>query len=207
MSPDRLRPPDATGAEIRRRAREILSRPEFQPKPKTLYQRVVDFLSERLDRVLRLLLGGGRSAIIGWIIIVAVLALVGYLVVRLTRNRLAVAPARPPEPAVETEPRRRAVDWKNEAAAHEQRGEWRLALRCRYRALVADLAGRGVVEEIPGRTAGEYRAEVWGNAPAAVEPFTRATRLFERAWYGNLPTDATQSTELRELSAAVLERV
>lgn len=206
MTPDRLRPPDATGAEIRRRAREILSRPEFQPKPKTLYQRAVDFLSDRLDRVLRLLLGGGRTAILGWIIIVAVLALVAFLIIRLARNRITTGATGPPEAPVETE-RRRAVDWRNEASAHEQRGEWRLALRCRYRALVADLAGRGVVEEIPGRTTGEYRAEVWSSAPAAVEPFTRATRLFERAWYGNLPADESQSAELRDLSSAVLERV
>jgi hypothetical protein len=204
--PVRLRPPAAGGAEIRRRARDILSRPEFQAKPKSLYQRVLDFVADRTGRVLELLLGGGRSSAVGWIIVVAVLVAVGFLVVRLVRNRMAAGPSSRPDDPVVTEPRRPAADWRAAALAHEQRGEWRLALRCRYRALIADLAGRGVVEEIPGRTAGEYRDEVRLSSPEAAEPFGTATRLFERAWYGNVPTDSDQAGELRHLADAILER-
>ena len=54
---------------------------------------------------------------------------------------------------------RTAAQWRAEAAAHDAAGRWREALRCRYRALVAELAGRGLVEEIPGRTSGEYRIQ------------------------------------------------
>jgi hypothetical protein len=78
-------------------------------------------------------------------------------------------------------------------------------LRCRYRALVADLATRGVLEEKPGRTAGEYRAELRGTVPAASQSFAGATALFERAWYGGRPAGADDAERFRELEASVLD--
>ena len=100
---------------------------------------------------------------------------------------------------------RPAAAWRAEAEDHERAGEWRHALRCRYRALVADLAGRGVLDEIPGRTAGEYRSELAVAVPAAGPPFAGATELFERAWYGGRPTGAGDADRFRHLEAEVLE--
>src|SRR4029450_4451834 len=60
----------------------------------------------------------------------------------------------------------------------------RAALRSRYRALAPDLASRGLVEEVPGRTAGEYRRQVGRALPEAATDFAGATELFEVAWYG-----------------------
>ncbi|HJU00766.1 MAG TPA: DUF4129 domain-containing protein, partial [Actinomycetes bacterium] len=77
----------------------------------------------------------------------------------------------------------------------------------RYRALVADLAARGLVEEVPGRTAGEYRREIGRAAPAASADFAGATELFEVAWYGRADTGPQQAAHLRDLSAQVLQRV
>ena len=91
-----------------------------------------------------------------------------------------------------------------EAEAHERAGEWKLALRARYRSLVADLASRGLVDEIPGRTAGEYRAEVAETVPGVASEFAGATELFERAWYGNRPTGADDAAHFRDLEQRVL---
>jgi len=110
-----------------------------------------------------------------------------------------------PGPAEVAPPRLRpAVDWRADAAANEAAGHWRAALRCRYRALVADLAARGLVEEVPGRTAGEYRREVGVNAPAAAGDFDGATALFEAAWYGNRPTGPDEAQRFRALEGRVL---
>jgi hypothetical protein len=79
-------------------------------------------------------------------------------------------------------------------------------VRCRYRALVAELAARGLVDEVPGRTAGEYRGEVRRNLPDAAADFAGATELFELAWYGRGETGAQQASRLRELSGRVLQR-
>jgi hypothetical protein len=77
-------------------------------------------------------------------------------------------------------------------------------LRCRYRALVADLAGRGLVDEVPGRTTGEYRAEVGENVPRVAPEFAGATELFEAAWYGNRPTGEEESQRFRRLADQVM---
>jgi hypothetical protein len=99
---------------------------------------------------------------------------------------------------------RPAADWRAEAERHEQAGEWRKALRCRYRALVAELAARGLLEEVPGRTAGEYRTELGDSLPSAAPSFRGATDLFEGAWYGRRPTSETDAVRFRELADRVL---
>jgi hypothetical protein len=106
-----------------------------------------------------------------------------------------------------TTPRRGPAEWRADAEAAERAGQWRQALRCRYRALVAELADRGLVEEVAGRTAGEYRAEVAGAAPAVAAPFAGATELFERAWYGEAPTGQDEAARFRGLSDEVLSGV
>ena len=101
-------------------------------------------------------------------------------------------------------PRRSAREWRAEAEVHERAGEWKAALRARYRSLVADLAARGLLDEIPGRTAGEYRVEVAEAVPRVASEFAGATELFERAWYGNRPTGADEAARFRELEQRVL---
>jgi uncharacterized protein DUF4129 len=81
------------------------------------------------------------------------------------------------------------------------------AVRSRYRALVADLAARGLVEEVPGRTAGEYRRQVGRALPEAATDFAGATELFEVAWYGRSSTGAGDAAHLRDLADRVLRRV
>ncbi|HLK42452.1 MAG TPA: DUF4129 domain-containing protein [Thermoleophilia bacterium] len=109
-------------------------------------------------------------------------------------------------PAVLVE-RRPARDWLADAVAFEQAGAWRNALRCRYRALIAELAGRGVIDEVPGTTAGEYRRAVSQEAPAVAPPFGQASELFERAWYGDEPGGADEAGKFRRLADEVLAGV
>jgi hypothetical protein len=69
---------------------------------------------------------------------------------------------------------------------------------------VADLAGRGLLEEVPGRTTGEYRAELHASLPTASSSFRGATALFEGAWYGHQPTGAADTERFRELADSVM---
>ncbi|HET9442408.1 MAG TPA: DUF4129 domain-containing protein, partial [Acidimicrobiales bacterium] len=196
--PDQLPPPQQGAEEIRDAARDILSRPEFQEPPRTLYERVLDEVGEMIGELFSALAAGGAISVVAWGVLVVALAGAGYLVVRALRvdRRRKVRPA---DEGVAVERRRPAADWEAEAAACEARGDWRAALRCRYRALVARLAGTGLIEEVPGRTAGEYRTVVGGVAPEVATPFAGATDLFERAWYGRLPTGPEESSAFREL--------
>ena len=176
----------------------VLARPEFQRPGPSLLERVQ---RDVLDWIARVLDGLVRAGLAGWILalMVVLVALVVWRVLRdVTRD-----PGRAFE--VSLAPSRSPADWRAEAEQHERAGEWRQALRCRYRALVVDLAGRGLLEEVPGRTAGEYRAELGHTLPAAGASFRGATELFEGAWYGRRPTAAADTSRFRQLADDVLE--
>lgn len=102
--------------------------------------------------------------------------------------------------------RRQPAQWRAEADEHRRAGRFRDALRCRYRALVGDLARRGLIDEIPGRTTGEERAQMGEVAPRAEEPFSEAADLFDKAWYGHLTVDERDDDRLAALDRDVLQR-
>lgn len=197
-------PPAAEAEEVRRAADEILSRPEFQEPARSLYRQALDWLGRLLDDVLGSLLAGGAGSLLAWVFILVVVGLLGYLLVRAVQRGARVrGDAASDADVILRDDRRPAEDWAADAERLEEEGRWREALRCRYRALVASLAGARVVEEVPGRTAGEYRVLVGRARPAVADPFAEATDLFEHAWYGNLGTGAAESAEFRTLAARV----
>ena len=200
--PEELPPPEPPPEGVRDAADEIVSRPEFQEPPRSLYDRFLDAVAEWLGEALEAIAGGGRGTVIALLVLAVVAAAVIYLVVRSLRTA-GRGTAQEAEVAV-VETRRPAAEWEAEAVACEARGDWRGALRCRYRALIATLSRAGVVEEVPGRTSGEYRAAFVAVRPAKAAPFGAATDLFERAWYGNEPAGPDESAAFRQLVGAVV---
>lgn len=99
---------------------------------------------------------------------------------------------------------REPLNWRAEAEAHRAAGRYRDALRCRYRALVGDLARGGWIDEIPGRTTGEERAQMRVVRPEASPPFEAAAELFDGAWYGHLPTSAADDDRFQRYEQQVL---
>jgi uncharacterized protein DUF4129 len=188
---------------VREAVREVLARPEFRPPDRTLLQRAFDWLLEQAGRLLAELGASGAGGIVGLAVLALALLGIGLLAARFSRG---MTPSPEVRAAVPGAPRRPAADWRAEAEAHERVGAWRPAVRCRYRALVAELAARGLVDEVPGRTAGEYRRELRRNLPDAAADFAGATELFELAWYGRGETGAREASRVRELSGRVLQR-
>lgn len=99
---------------------------------------------------------------------------------------------------------REPTDWRKEAEQHRAAGRIREALRCRYRALVGDLARRGLIDEIPGRTTGEHRRQVHEVTPAVAATFDSAAELFDGAWYGHYDVDEGDDDRFAALDAQVL---
>ncbi len=186
-----------------RAADEVLARPEFARRRPNVVQRAQAWIAERLQRILIGLSGGGR----GTGVVVAI-ALAGVMALVFTAVRFGRGFTRNPSrrSRVPTAKARTAADWNTEAEAHERAGRWAAAIRCRHRAMVSALAERGVVEEIAGRTSGEYRRDIAAALPAAAEPASAATALFEAAWYGGGPTGAEEATEFSRLATQVLAR-
>ncbi len=196
--------PASGGGAVREAADRILARPEFDEDRRSLLQRARDAVIDWVEDLLGELAGGGGGQIVGWVVVVLLTVTAVAFAVRFTRGARrdpGLAPGRPVVPG------RTAVEWRAEAEAHEAGGRWRPALRCRYRALVADLAARGLVEEVPGRTTGEYRRQVDAVVPEVAPAFDGATSLFEGAWYGGQSTGAEEAARFRELEARVLSGV
>lgn len=106
--------------------------------------------------------------------------------------------------AVAVDRTREPTNWRREAEQHRVAGRYRDALRCRYRALVGDLARRGVIDEIPGRTTGEERAQLRRVTPTASAPFNSAADLFDGAWYGHREVDVVDDDRFQSLERDVL---
>lgn len=200
---------DPTPAEIRERMREIFERQEFR-RSKPLLQRVLDWLGDRLNPGIGAPGGWGGSIgpLVGWVAMVLVavgLAVLVYFVVRHRSPRVKKAKAK--APTVDIDESRSATEWASDADRLEAAGDWKEAIRCRYRELVTRLVDAGVARPIPGRTTGELRVDVAERAPAVSGEFSQATGLFELPWYADEPTGRSENEEFKALASRVLEQV
>jgi len=193
--------PKTDPARARKAADDVLARPQYRVPAPTLVERVQRWVGRVVEDALGALISGGGASLIAWGLLALAVGVVALLATRFARG---VTPAGGLAASSTSVPLRTAIDWRAEAEAHEKAGRWRPALRCRYRALVADLAAGGVVDEVPGRTAGEYRAAVGVAAPGVAPEFAAATELFERTWYGRAPTGADDAAHLSSLADRVL---
>jgi hypothetical protein len=209
--PEDLPAPTDDPARVKDLTQQILRGRQFQAPKRSLLQAAWHWLATEVGRLLgQLFGGGGLGSDWGAVVVVAVVVTVVVALVVTTVARLGPGGAGRRSPVVALRghgPSRSPADWRAEAAAHEAAGRWRQALRCRYRALVAELVGRGLVAEIPGRTSGEYRRDVDAVAPAAGPAFGAATDLFEQVWYGDQPTGPDDQERFDELARQVLSPV
>ena len=188
--------PPVEPADASRRATEILGRPEFRTTGPTPLQRALAAVGRFFARIFGWLAGrlpraaaggGGGANVVGWVLVLAAVGVVVVLVVRSRRRRPAAAEAEPDEPAPTVEARRSGDAWRVEAAAHAAAGRWREALRCRYRAVVAELVDRGVVGGTAGETTGHERAQVAERLPELGGPFAGLSDEFDEVVYGGAP--------------------
>jgi hypothetical protein len=188
---------------VRDLADEILRQARYDEPAESIPDRIFGWLGEQLTRLLETLVGGGGGALVAWAVLLGAAGAIVYLLVRYGRISVpAVAPD--PEPEVMVELTRTPHEWRDEAAAREAEGRWAEGLRCRHRALVADLVRRGLIADQAGRTAGEYASVVAARQPEVAPAFAAATELFEAAWYGGATTGPAEAERFRELDARVL---
>lgn len=190
-----LPPPAADPDHVRRIVEEVLSRREFADAAPSLAARLRGWVAEQVGRLLEAVAGTGQAPLIGTLVLVAVVAVAAVLAVRFVRG-LRPDPGRSATATVEGVGRD-AADWAAEAEEHERAGRLRAALRCRYRALLADLAAGGVVDELPGRTSGEYLEEVRRRRPAVADHVAAVTAAFEASWYGHARVHPAMLDEVR----------
>ncbi|MGK2928048.1 MAG: DUF4129 domain-containing protein [Acidimicrobiales bacterium] len=176
--------------EARREARDILSGAEYSPPEQSPIERAVYWLFDRLGDAIATLTGGGPGSIIGWAIVILLGAGAIWLLVRALAVPSVPAPDRSEGLRYGTETHRDAAVWAADAERLAAAGDHRGALRCRHQALVARLVTHTVVDDVPGRTASEYRDLLAGRISHEAGTASRVTERFETAWYGGRPVDA-----------------
>lgn len=165
--------------------------------------------------------GSVVASILVVVLVAALVAAIAWLVVVLIRQR------RPQEEDEEEEidvdidedlgigdSQQRIIDderppqrWRGLARQHREAGEFRDAVRCEYRALVGDLARAGIVDEIPGRTSGEERAQLRVIAPSVALAFDEAADIFDQSWFDDPPTTVEVDERFQQMARAVLDDV
>ena len=95
----------------------------------------------------------------------------------------------------------RSVDWAARADEALRAGDLHEAVRASYLALLAVLAGRGIVANAPALTAGEARFAVRRARPGLFPAIARATESYERVIYGGETPDRADVDHLREATA------
>ncbi len=171
-------------------ADEILSRVEFRRPAPSLFDRIQEEISELLGRAFEQLLGTGAGTVFAWAVVFAAVGLTVWFALRFSRTVTADRATDGQPEMVELS--RSPADWRRQADADEALGRWKDGLLARYRAVVGQLVLDGVLDEIPGRTTGEYRRELAERRPDLARSFDEATTLFEQAWYGDVPTGGVE---------------
>jgi hypothetical protein len=187
-------------------AARILAEHQFK-QGEDLWQRFVAWLDAHLNVHVPSFFGGSWETFVVLAVLAAAAAAAVFFALRngsLRRMRRAQSTG----VVVTDEDRAQSAEqWRQEADRLTAQGNYREALRCRYRALVADLADRRLIDQVPGRTSGDYERAVRALVPEVAEQFSSLTRLFERCWYGQEPSDAKAQVVFDEAATAVIAEV
>lgn len=203
-----LPPSEVSADEARDLADQVLSGRAYveAARPPSLQQRFFDWVAEVVGDLLSALSSTGGRGVIAWVVIIGFGLLVAFLVSRLVRNLDPLPPrAATPRPLVEITGNRSASEWMTDALAAEGKHDWRTAIRCRHRSLVAELLDLEIVTARAGLTAGEIASEFAQARPAAQAAMHDATQLFKDTWYGWIESDAAATARFADLAGDVLE--
>ena len=171
------------------RLKEILASPEYQgdavevPPGESWLEQFTSWLSKALGG-----LSGGSSNTFGLVAISLLIGLLVFLLARLVWNmfggRRFASDAKQPISIEQLS----AVDLVAQAANAATRGDYQLAVRLRFKAVLSSL-------NIPSSTVltnTQVLARLKRNLPFAAKPFAKLAGIFEETWYGQQPCGATE---------------
>jgi Domain of unknown function (DUF4129) len=166
-----------------------------RPDPLTMVlQYFEDVIQAIVQRVGNVLANAGGA--LAWVALVAIILFAGWFLMRsrLVPDRVSSAGAQGRRAAS-------SVDWAARAEEALRAGDLHEAVRASYLALLAVLAGQGIVANAPALTAGEARFAVRRARPALFTTIARATDSYERVIYGGATPDHRDVEQLREATA------
>jgi hypothetical protein len=182
----------------RQKLRQILSRPEFQPKKedpftaliKEIRRRILELLQRLLSRIFRALYGSGSEpGLLFKISLIVALVAATFVAVRLF---FRLRPSRRPK-MKRTILGQEIPSWATpqslaqEALAAAGSGDFRSAIRKLYIALLYELSELRLIELAPDATNWEYLSKVSAFEKLS-SPMCYLTERFDHFWYGMFPS-------------------
>ena len=172
-------PPSRDGA--RDAARRELSKQIYRRRQAGLLPRILEWLFTRLGRLFEKATSVVPGGLPGLLLLVAIVVAI-VVVLRLRLGPLRRTDLLTDERAAAA---KSADDYRAEAAGFAADGNWREALRARFRAVIRELEQRGILDQRAGRTAGEIAFEAGAAVPAIAAAMQRAADVFNQTWYGD----------------------
>lgn len=192
-------------------ARTILAEPRFRvrvaPVRTAWWTPITKWLGDRWNQLVdafthHVKIGTGASIAIGDLLLIAVIALVVIVAVRLLMQY--VREAAPADHARRLEPHASSEDLYAEAQRAAQHGEYARAIALLFSGALAALDVRGVVHDDPSRTVNECRREVRARAPQCSASFDIVARAFSAVVYADAPVSAEQWERARDAYQQVI---
>lgn len=191
-------PVEISREDAQRLARLELVKPEYTRQDESVVARILRWIGERVSDALDAASGVSPLAWLGLL----GLAILVVLAVVAIRRRTGALSRSSSDPLFEGR-ERSAEDHRRESERLADAGAFAEAVRERLRAIVRDLQERGIVEDLPGRTADEIARDAGAALPAAAADLRSAARLFDDIWYGGRTADKAAYDRLVEVERVV----
>jgi len=176
--------PDADAA--RQWLVDELSKPEYREHSANWLQRVMDWLSGVLGRLLTWGTGDGGFSLPQVVVLVLLAALLVGVVVYLVRGPLRRSRLSRRSAAVFDDDVREATVIRDAAREAASAQDWDRAVIEAFRALVRGAEERHVVEVVPGMTALEFTRAAGVRLPEVAADLAACTEIFDGVRYGHL---------------------
>lgn len=181
--------------EARELAREELLNPSYD-EDEPLFSRIGNWVLEQLDGLTDAASGAVPGSV-GVSVIVAIVLIVATIVV-LRAGPMASSVAHRKRTVFGTD-KQAAAEYRAAAEAAAVDGDWHEAAVQRFRAIVATVEERGILNESPGLTADEAARDAGSELPDLAERLRDAATLFDETLYGDHAADGSGYAMLRDL--------
>jgi hypothetical protein len=181
-----LEPPvDIDRDQAAAEAAEELSKTAYRQTGDSLLERALGKVMEWIADLVESLSGTSPNGRAGLVMLLGLIVLIAVVV--LWRAGVLRTSHREKQAVFDTSKPRRAAEYRAQAEQEAAAGDYALAIRSRFRACVAELSERTILDERAGRTAYEVVADAGRAVPSLRDPLQPAALAFTEVVYGNRP--------------------
>jgi hypothetical protein len=195
LLPTQLDPSGVTRSGARDAARAELRKPEYHYGDKSPVQEAIERVFDEIAEFFASAVGiapGGLPSLILMVLVIVLFVVALRVGLGPTGLRDALTDRRKGARA------RSAAEYRAEAELLAAAGEFKEAVRARFRAVIRELEERGVLDPRPGRTAGEIAREGSAAVPSIGADLAAAAATFDEAWYGRRTAGAAEYAAVRD---------